>query len=134
MIVQQISDNRSYLMGIAMVSIMLFHQDWIYGWNPIFAFFHFYGNWGVDVFLFVSGFGLYYSLKNDHRVIPFYKRRIIRILPLCILCGLFRYIVDHILPVGVGGYPTGVHEVTSDWMTILSWINGLFRLFWFIIY
>ena len=118
---QEISNNRCFLMGIAMLSIMLFHQGWIWGWNPFFAFFHFFGNWGVDIFLFVSGFGLYYSLNKDGNIASFYKRRLLRMLPICLVCGLFRYIVDHILPVGVGGYPTGVHEVSSDWMTILSW-------------
>ena len=58
---QDISEKRTLLMGVAMLSIMLFHQGWIWGWNPFFAFFHFYGNWGVDIFFFVSGFGLYYS-------------------------------------------------------------------------
>lgn len=118
---QEISNNRSFLMGIAMLSIMLFHQGWIYGWNPFFAFFHFFGNWGVDIFFFVSGFGCYYSLNKDGDIASFYKRRLLRMLPICIGCGLFRYIIDHTLPVGVGGYPTGVHEVSSDWMTILSW-------------
>lgn len=118
---QEISNNRSFLMGIAMLSIMLFHQGWIYGWNPFFAFFHFFGNWGVDIFFFVSGFGLYYSLNKDGNIASFYKRRLLRMLPICLVCGLFRYVIDHILPVGDGGYPTGVHEVSSNWMTILSW-------------
>lgn len=117
---QLLSDKRACLMGIAMLSIMLFHQSWIYDRNPFFSFFHIYGNWGVDIFLFVSGFGLYYSLNNNNRILPFYRRRIIRILPLCIVCGLFRYIVDHIQPVGIGGYPTGVHEISTDWITLLS--------------
>ena len=117
---QVISENRTLLMGVAMFSILLFHQGWIWGWNPFFAFFHFYGNWGVDIFFFVSGFGLYYSLKKDGRIFSFYKRRVVRMLPLCLICGLFRYICDHILPVGVSGYPTGMHEVSSDWMTIFS--------------
>ena len=117
---QEISKNRTSLMGVSMLSIMLFHQSWIWGWNPFFAFFHFFGNWGVDIFFFVSGFGLFYSLKKDGNILSFYKRRLIRMIPLCLVCGSFRYIVDHILPVGIGGYPTGVHEVSSDWMTILS--------------
>ena len=117
---QQISDNRAFLMGISILSIMLFHQSWIWGWNPFFAFFHLYGNWGVDVFFFVSGFGLYYSLKKDGNVLSFYKRRITRIMPLCVVCGLLHYIADHILPIGQGGYPTGIHPITTDWMTILS--------------
>lgn len=46
-------------MGFAMISIMLFHQPFFYR-NPFVDFFHLFGYWGVEVFLFVSGF--WYSL------------------------------------------------------------------------
>jgi len=123
-IVQTISAYRSHLMGIAMLAIMLFHQSWIWGKGLFyvpFVFFHVYGNWGVDIFFFVSGFGLYFSLKKNDSPCSFFVRRLIRLFPLCIACGLLRYIVDHILPVGVGGYPTGNHEISTNWVTILSW-------------
>ena len=108
-------------MGIAMLSIMLFHQGWIWGkFHVLFFFFHLYGNWGVDIFFFVSGFGLYNSLKKDENTIDFYCRRLKRLMPMCASCGIIRYCIDHILPVGQGGYPTGVHPVSSDWMTLLS--------------
>ena len=66
--IQMLSEKRTCLMGIAMLFIMLFHQSWIWGTNPIylpFIFFHIYGNWGVDIFFFVSGFGLFFSLKKN---------------------------------------------------------------------
>ncbi|MBQ8047212.1 MAG: acyltransferase family protein [Prevotella sp.] len=116
-----IRQHRTGIMGIAMLCIMLFHQSWIWGKvHVLFFLFHVYGHWGVDIFFFVSGFGLYYSLNKNGSALAFYKRRLLRLLPLCITCGLVRYAIDHVLPVGRGGYPTGVHEVTSDWTTILS--------------
>jgi len=108
-------------MGISIFCIMLFHQGWI--WNKIhvlFLLFHMYGNWGVDIFFFVSGFGLYHSLKKNGNVIAFYHRRLLRLLPMCFTCGIVRYWIDHLLPVGIGGYPTGEHEISSNWATIFS--------------
>lgn len=78
-----LSKHRTYIMGLAMICIMLFHQGWVT--QPM-GFFQLYGCHGVDLFFFVSGFGVYYSLQKHH-LWDFYKRRIKRLLPLCILCG-----------------------------------------------
>jgi len=40
-----------------------------------------YGNVGVDIFLFLSGIGLYYSFQKDEQIIPFLRRRLTRVLP-----------------------------------------------------
>lgn len=82
-----ISENRKALMGLSMLSIMLFHQ---YFTSVLpFNFFHNYGHWGVDVFLFLSGMGLVNSL-NRHSLKVFYLRRFFRLFPSCILCGTIR--------------------------------------------
>lgn len=51
-----------------------------------------FGLLGVDVFLFVSGFGLYYALKKCKEkglsLLSFYKRRLIRIMPAAIIAGI----------------------------------------------
>lgn len=45
------------------------------------------GNIGVDIFLFLSGVGLYYSFSKDGRVLRFYYKRMVRILvPFVLLC------------------------------------------------
>lgn len=59
-----ISKYRTRIMGCAMIAIMLFHQPFFYS-NPLVDFFHLYGFWGVEVFLFVSGFGVVYSLRKN---------------------------------------------------------------------
>lgn len=75
-------------MGLSMLSIMLFHQ-YLSSVFP-FNFFHNFGYWGVDVFLFLSGAGLVCSLKkNSIRI--FYSRRFLRIIPSCVFCGTIRF-------------------------------------------
>ena len=85
-----VSENRSAIMGLAMLSVMLFHQYF----TSVFPFnvFHNFGYWGVDVFLFLSGMGLVRSIETNPLPL-YYKRRFIRIIPCCILCGVTKYIV-----------------------------------------
>ena len=83
------SEYRTAIMGLAMFSIMLFHQ---YFTSIVpFNVFHNFGYWGVDVFLFLSGMGLVRSLENNPLPI-YYKRRFKRIIPSCIICGTTKYI------------------------------------------
>lgn len=76
--------HRSAIMGIAMLSIMLFHQEFLS--VPPFNAFHYCGYWGVEIFLFLSGMGMVNSL-NSHSTREFYKRRFIRLFPACFLFG-----------------------------------------------
>ena len=78
------SKHRLYIMSVAMICIMLFHQKFLEG--RFFDFFHVCGHWGVDVFLVVSGFGIAHSLmKNSWK--DFYIHRIKRLLPSCLIFG-----------------------------------------------
>ena len=85
-----VSVNRSAIMGLSMVFIMLFHQYF----TSVFPFnlFHNYGHWGVDVFLFLSGMGLVNSLEKNS-IKDYYKRRFMRLVPSCIFCGSLKYLV-----------------------------------------
>lgn len=58
-------------MGFAMISIMLFHQPFFFD-NLFVGFFHLFGYWGVEVFLFVSGFGIVHSLKKNSIPVYYY--------------------------------------------------------------
>lgn len=116
-----LSQNRDYIMGLAMISIMLFHQTWV-KWLPLLGF-RFYGNLGVDIFLFVSGFGLVYSL-GKHNVGEFYKRRFIRLFPACLLIGLSKYLIGNI---------PSFHSIHTSIATIFAldmwYIKGLIGLY-----
>lgn len=78
-------------MGTAMVSVMLYHTSigkFCYLPFPIAEIFLYYGHWGVDIFLFLSGFGICYSLKNDqNNILSFWMRRLCRIMPSCLIVG-----------------------------------------------
>lgn len=87
---QVTSQYRTDIMGLSMLSVMLFHQ---YFTSVIpFNIFHNFGYWGVDVFLFLSGMGLVRSLENNTLPV-YYIRRFKRIIPSCILCGTTKYII-----------------------------------------
>lgn len=75
-----------------MIAILLVHQPFFFG-NYFVDFFHMYGLWGVEIFLFVSGFGIAYSLKKNTTKI-FYAHRIKRMLPTCLIIGIFKFIIS----------------------------------------
>jgi peptidoglycan/LPS O-acetylase OafA/YrhL len=85
-----LSRYRSMIMGLSILSILLFHQHWFEG-GYLWKFFHYWGHFGVDVFFFVSGFGIYYSIQKN-TILRYYENRIIRLLPVCLLCGIIRFV------------------------------------------
>ncbi len=103
-LVETVSRNRTFIMGCAMISILLFHQFFIPDDSAsgfIWKTFHYFGHWGVDVFLFVSGFGVQYSLRKNSTSV-YYVNRIVRLLPQCIIVGA---ILGTLHLFGIGGYP-----------------------------
>ena len=85
-----ISEYRTSIMGVSMLSIMLFHQ-YFTSLCP-FNIFHNYGFWGVDIFLFLSGMGLVNSIEKNS-LLTYYKHRYIRLVPSCLLCGITKYLI-----------------------------------------
>lgn len=78
-----ISKYRQEIMGFACVWIMLFHNFCVWpdglGWyitKSVIA----YGNLGVDIFLLLSGVGLFYSFNNVRTLKRFYLNRYTRLL------------------------------------------------------
>lgn len=75
-----ISKYRAQLMAFAIMGILLAHTANDYGWFPINRLIRL-GYGGVDVFFFLSGFGLYFSYSKDSRPLPFYVKRFVRVYP-----------------------------------------------------
>lgn len=76
--------NRNFLLGVAILLVLVYH---FFNWtiNP-FGRFNI-GHVGVDIFLFLSGWGLSYSYtKNNLKT--FYVRRIKKIVPLYLLTSI----------------------------------------------
>ena len=76
-----VSKYRGALMGIAILWVMMFHFP-LKPNIPIVYNIISIGYGGVDIFLFLSGLGLYFSLsKGDIGLSQYYKKRFYRILP-----------------------------------------------------
>lgn len=87
-VLESAKGDRSFYMGIAIILVILFHSQGFISDFPILKVFIF-GSIGVDVFLFLSGLGLCYSLTN-HTTGNFYLRRFIRIFPLFLIFALIK--------------------------------------------
>ena len=106
-----ISRFRGELMGAAMLFVILFHvslprSDAFFGLRRM-------GNIGVDIFLFLSGIGLWFSWMKGriqesgvgsqevgfwHKLGEFYKRRLLRIYPAWLIMASLFYVPDYLGP------------------------------------
>lgn len=100
---------RSELMGAAMLFVILFHValdrgDAFYGLRRL-------GNVGVDIFLFLSGVGLWYSWSKTPSLRHFYRRRLVRIIPTWLVCATAFYLPDYL---GARRYSTSLLDLLGD--------------------
>ena len=89
-----ISRYRSELMGAAMLFIILFHvdlarSDMFYGLRRC-------GNVGVDMFLFLSGVGLWFSWTKTPSLRHFFSRRYLRIYPAWLVVAALYYVPPYL--------------------------------------
>lgn len=83
-----LSKNRTQLMGIGAIFVLICHSIQHVSFQPIIMYVISYCNIGVDIFLFTSGMGLFYSLTklninqqyNIKKIIKWYTYRYIRII------------------------------------------------------
>lgn len=109
-----ISKYRGHLMGVATLWIALLHASMWFPIEPI-NWIKLTGQGGVDIFLFLSAFGLYYSYKNDNNKISFWKKRFIRIFPIFIPLALLRwYYNDYSFDQGLMMISTTLFWLTGD--------------------
>ena len=132
-----ITKYRSSLMGIAMLSVFLFHSmgDWM---PTMICNIAANGAIGVDVFLFLSSIGLTYSITKNPSVTAFYKRRVLRIMPTywfimtCVYLFVFILTAVHTMPDNYYRIHRNFGEFIQAYTTIGYWIrDGLFYL-WYI--
>ena len=116
--IEATSHHRTEIMGVSMLAVILFHQ---YFTSAIpFNFFHFFGYWGVDVFLFLSGMGIVNSIKKYPTSI-YFKRRFTRILPSCILCGTLKYIIFNLFGTSIAVLKEGLNICILSMVGLDSW-------------
>lgn len=93
--IKNISTYRTPIMGISIIWVILYHIGLEYEFtNPIIGKIASLGYGGVDFFIFLSGFGLYYSYLKNNNVGNFYYKRFRRIVPEFILVTIILSIVS----------------------------------------
>ena len=129
-----ISRYRGELMGAAMLFIILFHvqlprSDMFFGLRRM-------GNIGVDLFLFLSGIGLWFSWMKDRegenlrqKTVGFYLRRLLRIYPTWLVMASLFYVGDFM---GAGKYSKDLADLLGD--VLVNWDFWLHDelTFWYI--
>ena len=142
-----IGESRQLLMGLATIWVVLFHSYSLNFLNSeILCNLHIggllqhiknTGNAGVDLFLFCSGYGLYYSLHKDTDILHFYRRRFSRIIPSIVIvfliyygwkgCGSFSdYLSSFFL---YGFYLKGAPDVAYWFFSLLLVLYALYPVF-----
>ena len=89
--IELISKYRSQIMGFAILWVMLSHVPIPCGDIDILSFFQYIGFGGVELFMIVSGFGLFFALKKTPSPKEYYIRRIVRIIPVWLFCVVLLY-------------------------------------------
>jgi len=122
-----ISRFRGELMGLAMLFIILFHVgldrgDPFYGLRRC-------GNVGVDMFLFLSGVGMWFSWHRMPSARRFFVRRLLRIYPAWLIMASLYYIPDYI---NGGGHSSSLVDLAGD--ILINWDFWLHDelTFWYI--
>jgi len=111
---QNISRYRGELMGAAMLFVILFHvglprEDAFYGLRRI-------GNIGVDMFLFLSGVGLWFSWTKRPSLKHFFTRRYLRVYPAWLIIACLFYIPDFL---GPRQFSTNIIDLLGD--VLINW-------------
>ena len=75
-----VSFNRTIYMGFAILWVMAFHLG-LFSLCPIVNKIANLGYLGVDIFMFLSAYGLTYSFSKNNQYWIFYKKRFLRIIP-----------------------------------------------------
>lgn len=108
-----ISKYRSELMGFAILWIMTYHFS--FSQVPLLGLITLFGYAGVEIFMLVSGYGLYCSLDKNNALMHFYRKRFLRIFPIYYLIG----IADSIIV-----FHDNLLSYLFRYTTIGFWING----------
>lgn len=86
-----ISKYRSQIMGLATLWVMTSHVRIPSSAGGFFNFFQYIGFGGVEMFMLVSGFGLFFALQKSISLHNYYYRRFVRIVPIWMIAIVLLY-------------------------------------------
>lgn len=83
---------------------------------------------GVDIFLFLSGYGLYFSYSQKRNLKEYYKKRLKRIYPMFVLMNivfvLFSMFVEHV--------PLSLSDIVLKLTTLAFWLPEVSPADWYL--
>ena len=123
---------RNIWLGCAMIWIVLYHTE-VYMSIGLLRYFKGMGYGGVDICLFASGIGCYFSLDKNPEIINFFKRRFIRIAPTywCFICiwFIYRALIGKLKLSAVLGNVLGIQSLTGLGNEFNWYISALLILY-----
>lgn len=115
------------LRGLAIIMVVFYHffSRWdnfqLYSSNQIGEFFIFkFGYLGVELFFIISGFVIFLTLERSKNYLIFMRNRLIRLLPLLILCSLITFLIIKLIP-NIYFKPTSL-----DFLPSLTFVDPIF--------
>jgi len=123
--INAISKYRTELMGLATILILICHAPGNgVTFHPIISRLMAFGNLGVELFLLLSGLGLYYSLESHKSLGEWYRKRYARLLVPYIMIATPLFVCTNI------SNETGLCGFLIDITTLNWWLYG--KWFWFV--
>ncbi|MCR5092574.1 MAG: acyltransferase [Lachnospiraceae bacterium] len=130
---QTLYKKRDVWKGIAILWVMYFHLPHDFIFQPFLLKLQLYGYAGVDILLFASGIGCYYSLHSRPDFYSFFKRRITRILPAYWIFLVFWSIVqihkNQISTQSILGNYLGIQFFTDQGIAFNWFISGILIMY-----
>lgn len=114
---------RSHLMGVAILWVVFFHTQ-INVTGKITEFVWRTGYGGVDIFFFLSGIGVFYSLKKNS-IKEFYIRRMKRIMPAylpVVILTFILYNVRHWNGISFSAFVSWIKQIAGN-VFMVGWMN-----------
>lgn len=115
MTVKKMMNYRSVWMGFAMLWVMIFHAEFIFKNSAVMGI-KSVGYGGVDIFLFASGMGNYFSYFKDENPLEFLKRRIMRLapvyVPFIVVWSIYKIVMKEMNPFYFFGNLFGVEGLS----------------------
>lgn len=129
-----ISKYRGELFGIAIISVIILHYlGTLHSGETnriLYMFARFYdgavGSVGVDIFVFLSGYGIFYSLSKRETLRKFYQKRFQRVLFPYLVLGLFFWTIKDLIIL-----KEPFSEFLYDYSLLSFWGSGV-QSFWYI--
>ena len=129
---KSIGAHRNAIKGLAILWVVYFHarlglSGFLFEVQKI-------GYGGVDLFMFLSGFGLFYSLEKDGDICRYFNRRLERLMPSYLpFCLVWLCVM---LPISEAGKATAVRMITGNLFmfgffantVVMNWYIGVMAL------